>query len=165
MKKIDTVIQTLSLVGVLLALYLFYNYIAKPLNPICSINDVVNCDAVTTGVLRNFLGLPVPLFGLIGYLAIFAATFYKKYKLALGVAVFGTVFCLRLTILEIFVLKVVCPVCLACQIIMLAVTALLVYAVTRGSGCCEDGCTDEDKLKCQDQSCCGGGCDCSNKSC
>ena len=41
---------------------------------------------------------------------------------------FGMVFCLRLTYMEIFKLSVVCPVCLACQLDMLVLFLLAVYA-------------------------------------
>lgn len=124
-------IKILSVFGVFLAIYLFYSYIFKPANPICSINDRVNCEAVTVGPLALFLGIPVSLYGLTGYLFILLFSIFKKPKLIMGMATFGLLFCLRLTILEIFFLKVYCPVCLTCQVVMLLIFILglkLVYS-------------------------------------
>ena len=125
-------IKILAVIGILLASYLFYNYLAynvfslTPLG-VCNINSTINCDAVTKGVLSTFLGIPVSLVGLIGYFVILFSALTKRKKLALAMTAFGLVFCLRLTFLELFVIKVICLVCLACQIIMLTVFLLSLY--------------------------------------
>lgn len=122
-------LKFLSVFGIFLAIYLFYSFIVKPANPICSINDKVNCEAVTVGPLALFLGIPVSLYGLAGYLFILLFSFFKRPKLILGMATFGMLFCLRLTILEIFYLKVYCPVCLTCQVVMLAIFLLSIKLI------------------------------------
>jgi uncharacterized membrane protein len=111
--------KILSLIGVILAIYLFYNFLATTPSGLCNINSTVNCDAVTKGNLATIFGIPVSLIGLIGYILILYASLMKFKKLHLAMTTFGVIFCLRLTILEIFVEKVFCPVCGACQIIML----------------------------------------------
>lgn len=118
----------LSVIGIALASYLFYNYLTRPVVEICTINEQVNCDAVTKGVLSTLFGIPVSLIGLVGYLSILVFSFLKNKKMVLGMALFGLIFCLRLTILELFSLKVICPVCMACQVDMLAVFLLAVFA-------------------------------------
>ena len=96
---------TLSLIGIALATYLFYSYLA-PIPPgLCDISATVNCNAVTKGPLAEFMGLPVSLVGLIGYILILYSALMKLPKLMLAMATFGMIFCLRLTILEIFVEK------------------------------------------------------------
>jgi len=122
--KIYNYINILGVIGVLLACYLYYNFVFQPENPVCSISDTVNCDAVTKGELSRFFSIPVPLIGLTGYLFILLFSIFEKPKMVLGVALFGMLFCLRLTILEVFVLKVYCPVCLTCQVVMLLITIL-----------------------------------------
>jgi uncharacterized membrane protein len=110
---------TLSLIGILLAGYLFYSYLA-PIPPgLCDISATINCDAVTKGTLAALFGIPVSLVGLIGYIFILYSSLLKLNQLHLFMSAFGMLFCLRLTFLEIFVEKVICPVCLACQLIML----------------------------------------------
>ena len=115
--------------GILLATYLLYNFIYRPAFQPCTINNTINCDAVIKGAVSTFLGVPVALIGLVGYVVILILAIYKKPKPALFMTAFGTLFCLRITFIEVFLIKVICPVCLACQLDMLAVfiLAILLY--------------------------------------
>lgn len=114
----------LSVLGILLATYLFYNFLAKPLFESCYFNSRINCDAVTKGSLSTLFGIPVSLIGLLGYITILFSSVFKKKLLVLGMSTFGMVFCLFITYQEIFILKVICPVCLTCQLVMLVVFIL-----------------------------------------
>ncbi|MBI3620289.1 vitamin K epoxide reductase family protein [Candidatus Roizmanbacteria bacterium] len=118
-KKIWTSVVFLSVVGIILASYLFYSYWYQPAFQPCSINTVVNCDAVIKGPVSTLFGIPTALYGLVGYIVILFAGLTKRKKLLLGMTSFGVLFCLRVTVIEVFFLKVLCPICLACQIIML----------------------------------------------
>src|SRR3990167_7061537 len=127
MEKMWKAVTVLSLIGIVLGSYLFYNYLSPSPFTLCDINSTVNCDAVTKGPLAEFMGVPVSLVGLIGYALILISSIVKNKKLLLGMTTFGMVFCLRLTILEIFVEKVICPVCVACQtVILLAFAAAVI---------------------------------------
>jgi uncharacterized membrane protein len=117
----------LSVLGIFLATYLFYNFLTKPLFESCYVNSYVNCDAVTKGSLSTLFGIPVSLVGLVGYIVILVSSIFKKKLLVLGMSAFGMIFCLFITIQELFFLKVICPVCLACQLVMLIVFCLAVY--------------------------------------
>jgi uncharacterized membrane protein len=117
----------LSVLGILLASYLFYNFLTKPLFESCYLNSHVNCDAVTKGSLSTLFGVPVSLIGLTGYVVILLSSIFKKKLLVLGMSAFGMVFCLYLTYQEVFILKVVCPVCLTCQLVMFIVFLLAIY--------------------------------------
>lgn len=112
---------TLSVMGLVLAAYLMYQYLKPAYGGICNINDRFNCLPTTKGELKNFLGIPVPVIGGIGYGVILVSSLLRKPKLLFAMAAFGTLFCLRITFLEVFVVKVICPVCIICQIVMLAV--------------------------------------------
>lgn len=120
MNKLFQVSAWLAALGLILASYLFYSYLAPVPLGLCNLSAAVNCDAVTKGPLAEFLGVPVSLVGLIGYITILYASLMQFKKLHLFMTGFGMVFCLRLTYLEIFAEKVFCPVCGACQIVMLA---------------------------------------------
>lgn len=109
----------LSIIGLILASYLFYSYLAPTPPGLCNITATINCDAVTKGPLAELFGIPVSLVGLIGYTFILYASLMKFKKLHLAMTTFGMIFCLSLTYLEIFVEKVFCPVCGACQLVML----------------------------------------------
>jgi len=117
----------LSSLGILLAVYLFYNFLTKPLVESCYFNSHINCDAVTKGSLSTLFGIPVPLVGLVGYIVILISSIFKQKLLVLAMSTFGMVFCLFITYQEIFILKVICPVCLTCQLVMFTVFLLAIY--------------------------------------
>ena len=123
-KNIWNLMIVLALIGIVLATYLLYNFYAVVPSTICNISSGINCNAITKGTLSTLFGIPVALVGLIGYAVILFSSLTKKKKLAMGMTAFGMLFCLRLTILELFFIKVICPVCIACQIIMLIVFLL-----------------------------------------
>ncbi len=123
-ENIWKMVSVLSILGIFLATYLFYNFLTKPAVESCYINSVINCDAVTKGPLSTLFGLPVSLIGLTGYVVILIASLIKNSKLLLAMSSFGMVFCLNITFQELFNLKVVCPVCLLCQLDMFIVFLL-----------------------------------------
>lgn len=122
--KIFFTIRALAIIAIILALYLLYEQWDQPVKALCSINSVVNCDAIIKGEVAKTLGVPTPLYGLIGYIVIFLAATYRKTKLLLSMATFGLGFCLYLAYREFFQLHVICPVCILCQIDMLTVFIL-----------------------------------------
>lgn len=123
------IITLLSALGIILATYLFYSYLVPNPPQFCTINETINCEAVTKGALATWFGVPVSLVGLIGYIVIFSSSVLQKEKITLAMTSFGMLFCLRLTFLEIFVEKVYCPVCLLCQTIMLIVFLVSIYLI------------------------------------
>jgi uncharacterized membrane protein len=118
MEKKYSYIKILAVVGVLLSMYLLWQQLFQPAFKPCSINETINCDAVINGPVAKTLGIPTPLYGLVGYIVILFATFKQNKKLLLGMATFGLGFCLYIGFIEIFQLKVLCPVCVSCQIVM-----------------------------------------------
>ena len=122
--KIFRWIQILSSIGVLLALYLLWEQLShSPFRP-CDINSVVNCDAIISGAVSKTLGIPTPLYGLIGYIVIFISATFQWKRLLLAMATFGLAFCLWIGSIELFQLHVVCPVCITCQLVMITVFVL-----------------------------------------
>ena len=117
-------VKILSLVGILLSAYLLWQQIFRPSFQPCNINSFINCDAVVSGPVAKTFGISTPLFGLIGYVVIFFAAIIRKTKLMLGMAAFGLVFCLWIAYQELFLLRVICPVCIAWQVVMIAIFIL-----------------------------------------
>lgn len=111
-------------IGIVLSTYLLYSYFTRPDFQPCSINATINCDAVIKGEVSTTFGIPTALYGFVGYMAILLAAIFKKKKVLLGFATFGMLFCLRITYIEVVILKVLCPICIACQLVMLAVFSL-----------------------------------------
>lgn len=130
-QKVYVAIRILAVIGIALALYLLYQQFAQPTFQPCNINETVNCDAIISGEVSKTLGVPTPLFGLVGYIIILTAAVLKKKKLLLGMASFGLAFCLWIGYREIFELSVICPICLICLTVMATVFALAVWMNTR----------------------------------
>ena len=116
--------KVLAGLGLSLSIYLLWQKLFHPDVQPCNINNWINCDAVISGPVANTLRIPTPLYGLIGYIVIFFAAIFKKTRLMLGMAGFGLVFCLYIAYQELFLLRVICPVCIGCQIVMIAVFIL-----------------------------------------
>ncbi len=131
MEKIFTAVKVLSFIGVLLAIYLLWEQLFHPAFQPCTINNTINCNAIISGNVSKTLGLPTPLYGLIGYIVIFFAAIYKKKKLMLSMATFGLLFCLWIAFQEIVLLHVICPVCILCQIIMITVFILSIVVLEK----------------------------------
>lgn len=120
-QKLNLYIKILSLIGIILAIYLIWQQISRPAFQVCSINSTINCDAIISGPVSKTLDIPTPLYGLAGYIIIFIAAYLKKRKIILAAASFGLVFCLWIFIQEVVLLKVICPICIICQLIMISV--------------------------------------------
>lgn len=129
--KLYAVVKFLALIGIALAIYLFYEQLARPAFQPCSINSWINCDAVVSGPVAKTFGLPTPLYGLVGYIIIFFSALLQKKKLMLGMATFGLAFCLWIAYQELFLLRVICPICVTCQLIMITVFSLSIIIQRR----------------------------------
>jgi len=117
--KIYFWVKVLAVIGLMLGTYLMYEQITQSAWRPCTINATVNCDAVISGEVAKTLGIPTPLYGLVGYTLILIGAFTKNKKLILGMASFGLAFCMYIAYVELFMLRTVCPVCIGCQIDMI----------------------------------------------
>lgn len=125
-------IKALSLIGIILAVYLLWQQFYQPEFQPCNINATINCDAIINGAVAKTFGLPTPLYGLIGYIVIFFASIFRKKKLLVNMAIFGLAFCTWIAYKELFELRVVCPICITCQIIMITVFCLALVVNKKG---------------------------------
>lgn len=126
-EKTFFLIKLLALAGVALASFLLWEQATQsPFRP-CNINAFINCDAIISGPVAKTLGIPTPLYGLVGYIVIFIAAHLRKKTVVLGVATFGLGFCLWIAYKELFQLHVICPLCLVCQLTMISIFGLGLY--------------------------------------
>ena len=125
-KQIYTYIKILAIIGLLLSVYLLWQQFFRPAFQPCTINSFINCDAVISGPVAKTFGIPTPLYGLVGYTVIYLATILKQKKLLLGAAAFGLLFCLGIGYIELVQLRVICPICIGCQVIMIIIFALAI---------------------------------------
>ena len=129
--KLFLAVSYLSFVGVLLAVYLLWQQFFHPAFQPCYINSFINCKAIISGPVAKTLGIPTPLYGLIGYIIMIYASLVHNKKLLMGMSSFGLVFCLYIAYRELIQLHVVCPVCITCQIIMITVFTLSIILMRK----------------------------------
>ena len=124
--KLWKLVLGLAVFGIALAVYLLWQLYMRPAWAPCSVNDWINCDALTKGSLSYTLGIPTAYYGLAGYVLILVAAIKKWRRVLLGTAIFGLAFCLRIAYIEIFQMRVLCPVCIGCQTAMIGEMTLAI---------------------------------------
>jgi uncharacterized membrane protein len=129
-------IALLALVGFFVALYLWLHALGwgGPLK--CGTGA---CETVQTSSWAVFLGLPVAVYGVVGYLAIFVVAIAALRPAALprqgwgvlllGLATIGLVFTVYLTYLELFVIHAICRWCIGSAVIIAATWVVSLLAV------------------------------------
>lgn len=117
----------LSMVGLGISLYLSYIYMSGS-RLLCE--GLGGCDVVAASSYSHVAGVPVPLFGVLGYSTIAGLTLarrgYPQYDSILmlsvfGVALIGVLYSAFLTYLEFFVLYALCPWCIVSSLTMTAI--------------------------------------------
>ncbi len=127
-----------------ITLYLTYKHFAVDGSSICNINARWNCEIVNKSEYAVLFGVPVSLIGLFGYLfmGFLSYVLYKgknlikfnkflnqdNLKKILTFSIIGGVgFSLYLTMVEAFILKTYCLFCVAQQIIIILMLALILF--------------------------------------
>lgn len=133
-RALHRALLVLTLVGIGIAAYLTYVHY-RGLSPICAIDH--GCEKVQTSRYAKVEGVPVPLIGLIGYVAIFASLLVRGEAARLataGMALGGFAFSVYLTGLELFEIKAICQWCVGSAIVMTAIAALATIRALRAPG-------------------------------
>jgi protein-disulfide isomerase/rhodanese-related sulfurtransferase len=128
----------LALLGLFDSLYLLWIY-TSPSRPMVCLGT--GCDAVRLSAYSHFWGVPMPVFGVAGYvlvallviaesLAPAAVAIEVRYALA-GATGFGFLFSLYLEYLQGFVIHAFCAWCVTSGLVMTALCALAIYNVVR----------------------------------
>ena len=127
----------MALAGLGVAAYLAYVEISR-VEAICG--PVGQCNIVQSSAYAHILGVPVALLGIVSYVAILVLWLAQKYLAdrlgtwpTLGlmvVTIFGTLFSIYLTLLELFVIHAVCVWCLSSAVITLILMLMVVVPAT-----------------------------------
>ena len=130
-------IPILGLVGLGIAAYLAYVEITH-VEALCG--PIGECNFVQSSPYARILGIPVAVLGVLYYLAIGALWAGQRYLGGrwanlttpglLGLALFGVLFSIYLTCLEIFVVRAVCTWCLGSAVVTTILMLLVVVSVT-----------------------------------
>jgi uncharacterized membrane protein len=132
----DNAIPLVAFIGLGVAAYLTYVE-TQSIQAICG--PVGDCNAVQSSSYARIWGiLPVGMLGAFGYIAILAAWWSRRIPQKLGwiatyapialfgMALFGTIFSVYLTYLELYVIKAVCIWCISSAVI---ITLLLLFSL------------------------------------
>jgi uncharacterized membrane protein len=96
-----------------------------------------DCHTVNTSKYSEVNGIPVAVFGIIGYLAILVALYFENRNrffkenstlMIFGMSLTGFIFTVWLIYVEIVLIKALCPFCVTSQV---AMTLIFIIAVTR----------------------------------
>lgn len=131
LRLINRVIFVLSVIGILIALYVFQSFVRNA--PIVCVNT--GCELVRKNPASYLLGIPIPAFGLVGYALLAILSFLRTtttsdiyLKAMLGMATFGVLFVSWFTYTELFVIRAVCTWCAISAVNMLAIFILVSYS-------------------------------------
>ena len=128
----------LALLGLFDSLYLLWTY-ASPSRPMVCLGT--GCDAVRASVYSHLGSIPMPLFGVAGYLAVAIVIIaesllsaplakWARYAVA-GMTAFGFVFSLYLEYLQAFVIHAFCAWCVTSGLTMTALCGVAIYNLVR----------------------------------
>lgn len=137
-RLINRIIFVLSLLGIAMAIYVLQSFMRQ--SPIVCIST--GCEVVRKSSHSYPFGVPVPLFGLVGYSILATCAFLRTLKLSafhlqlatrvmLGVSIFGVCFVSWFTYTELFVIKAVCTWCAISAINMYVIFALVLKSYLR----------------------------------
>lgn len=111
---LNRIIFLLSILGLVMAIYVLQGFIRK--SPIVCINT--GCEAIRKNPLSYPLGIPIPAFGLTGYLLLSIIAFFRTtssnpilLKSILAISIGGVIFVSWFTTVEIFIIHAICTWC------------------------------------------------------
>lgn len=130
-------IPVLALAGLGVAAYLAFVEITHT-EAVCG--PVGECNAVQSSEYAQILGIPVAVLGLINYVAVLALWVVSRFGVArwaglagrglLALTVFGVLFSIYLTLLEIFAIHAICAWCLSSAVITTALMLIVALQMT-----------------------------------
>jgi uncharacterized membrane protein len=124
----------LSILGLLVSIYMTIYKITSNDSMCLGSGD---CSAVNSSKYSEVNGIPVAVFGMIGYLAILAVLYFENKNgffkqngtlMIFGMALTGFLFTVWLIYVELVLLKAICPFCVTSQVSM---TIIFIIAVIR----------------------------------
>lgn len=127
-RKLGIAILVTALLGLGIAIYLTYVHYAK-LEPLCLSSG--GCHIVQNSRYAEFVGIPVPVLGLVGYIGILLSLLIPGdvgRAITALLALFGFGFSAYLTYLELFKINAICQWCVGSAILM---TLLAILTFTR----------------------------------
>lgn len=132
-QRLMSVVAILAVCGIVVSSVSLQHHYATSKTAYCDIGEMFNCDIVNRSVYSSVFGIPVALFGMLGYAALASLTtvYRKRHEtpaMLLGAAATGLAFALYLTCIEWRVLGVWCILCLS-SLALIATTTILAAVI------------------------------------
>jgi len=137
LSRIEITLIALAIIGLLVSVYMTIYKITSNDNMCIGSKD---CSVVNASRYSELYGIPVAVFGILGYAAILAVLLFERNPgffnqngtmLLFGLSLTGFLFTLYLIFLEIALIKAYCPFCIASQATMTVIFILSVIRVVR----------------------------------
>ena len=137
LSRSEITLIALAIIGLLVSVYMTIYKITSNDNMCIGSKD---CSVVNASRYSELYGIPVAVFGVLGYAAILAVLLFERNPgflnqngtmLLFGLSLTGFLFTLYLIFLEIALIKAYCPFCIASQATMTLIFILSVIRVVR----------------------------------
>ena len=133
-RRLMTAIAVLAAAGMTISAVSLEHHLSRSKDSFCDLSQTFNCDLVNRSTYSTFLGVPVALIGILGYVLIFAlATLYRQKAetpfMLLIASIGGSGFALYLTYLEGYVIHAWCILCLSSLVVILSIMGCSAMAV------------------------------------
>lgn len=127
-----------AVIGLIDSIYLLVIKLTD--NRTLCIQGVGDCWTVNTSRYSEWMGIPVSVLGILGYLAIIIVLFLETRNqffnengiyMLFGFSLLGTLYSIYLTYIEFFVIHAVCPFCIVSALIMLSIFILSIFRLVK----------------------------------
>jgi uncharacterized membrane protein len=134
---LNIVIIVLAVAGIAVAAYLTWSHYSH-LYVLCQ--EGGGCDRVRQSKYSEVAGIPISVFGVMGYLGILGVYILEKISsffadngpiLMFGLTLIGFLYSAYLTYLELFVIHAICPYCVSSAVIMTLLFVVAIYRMMR----------------------------------
>jgi uncharacterized membrane protein len=126
----------LAIIGALDSAYLAW---IKMTGSLVACSGIGDCESVNSSRYAEFAGIPIALFGLLAYLAFLGLLLVERWKpewqeglqiCEFGITLFGTIYSIYLTYIEVAVLNAICPFCVISAVAMVVLFVITVIRIT-----------------------------------
>ena len=122
-----TAIIILSILGLAISSVSLVNHYGTGKSSYCSFSENFNCDIVNRSIYSQFLGVPVALIGVVGYVVLALLAWLTRRGndqrgFILAGALVGLAFSLHLTYVEKYILATWCILCLSSLAVIVLIT-------------------------------------------
>ena len=121
LKNKQSLLYVLCILGLGISMYLTYAKLTS--SSVACIN--AGCNTVQSSKYSEISGIPVGMFGIGFYFILFTLLFKAKENLAKLLLIWGNLYSLYLTYLELFVIKAICVWCVGSFVVIILMSLLL----------------------------------------